>query len=217
MLSSGYCARASSIPFPQVCFRRLRGVTTRRVALTNRLRLSRACSRRCRSFHTAWLHNRGHCGTQAMSMMRSKPPRKLWIFLVAARSTSQLSVRHTQPPEDEQDARAALDRLAQLSVHGYVSPYQLSLIHLHLGERERALELLQDAYAIRDAWVVWLGVEPQFDPLRGDPIFEGILRDMRHPAIYRKVGEEDGGSQGEAKKVRIAYRADNHSDFDAGA
>ncbi len=87
----------------------------------------------------------------------------------------------------EKDARAALERLAQLSVHGYISPYQLSLIHLHLGERERALELLQDAYAIRDAWVVWLGVEPQFDPLRGDPIFEGILRDLRHPAIYRKA------------------------------
>src|SRR5215210_2165163 len=87
----------------------------------------------------------------------------------------------------EKDARAALERLAQLSVHGYISPYQLSLIHLHLGEHERALELLQDAYAIRDAWVVWLGVEPQFDPLRGDPIFEGILRDLRHPAIRRKV------------------------------
>jgi serine/threonine protein kinase/tetratricopeptide (TPR) repeat protein len=87
----------------------------------------------------------------------------------------------------EKDARAALDRLTQLSVHGYVSPYQLSLIHLHLGERERALQLLQDAYAIRDAWVVWMGVEPQFDPLRGDPIFEGILRDLRHPAMYRKA------------------------------
>jgi eukaryotic-like serine/threonine-protein kinase len=90
----------------------------------------------------------------------------------------------------EKDARAVLDRLAQLSVHGYVSPYQLSLIHLHLGERERALELLQDAYAIRDAWVVWLGVEPQFDPLRGDPIFEGILRDLRHPALYRRIQKQ---------------------------
>jgi serine/threonine-protein kinase len=87
----------------------------------------------------------------------------------------------------EKDARAVLDRLAQLSVHGYVSPYQLSLIHIHLGERARALELLQDAHSIRDAWVVWLGVEPQFDPLRGDPLFEGILRDLRHPALYRKT------------------------------
>jgi tetratricopeptide (TPR) repeat protein len=93
-----------------------------------------------------------------------------------------------------------LDRLAQLSVHGYVSPYQLSLIHLHLGERERALELLQDAYAIRDAWVVWLGVEPQFDPLRGDPIFEGILRDLRHPALYRRIKKQTAAAAREKRR-----------------
>jgi eukaryotic-like serine/threonine-protein kinase len=100
----------------------------------------------------------------------------------------------------QKDARAALDRLAQLSVHGYVSPYQLSLIHLLLGERERALELLQDAYAIRDAWVVWLGVEPQFDPLRGDPIFEGILRDLRHPALYRRIKKQTAAAAREKRR-----------------
>jgi eukaryotic-like serine/threonine-protein kinase len=89
----------------------------------------------------------------------------------------------------EADARKVLDRLAQLSVHGYVSPYQLSLIHLHLGERERALQLLLEAHTIRDAWVVWLGVEPQFDPLRGEPAFEAILRDLRHPAMHRKTAK----------------------------
>ncbi len=84
------------------------------------------------------------------------------------------------------EARAVLDRLAQLSGHGHVSPYHLAMIHLHLGDRERALQLLLDAYAMRDAWVVWLGVEPQWDPLRGEPVFEGILRDLRHPALYRR-------------------------------
>src|SRR6185369_216387 len=72
----------------------------------------------------------------------------------------------------EADARAVLDRLGQLSVHGYVSPYQLSMIYLHLGDRERALQLVQEAHAIRDGWCVWLGVEPQFDPLRGEPAFD---------------------------------------------
>jgi len=90
----------------------------------------------------------------------------------------------------QQDARGVLERLAQLSVHGFVSPYQLALIHLHLGERERALELLLEAYAIKDAWVVWLGVEPQWDPLRGEPAFDGILRDLRHPAMYRKAARK---------------------------
>src|ERR1041385_8624707 len=103
----------------------------------------------------------------------------------------------------ESDARAVLDQLAQLAVHGHVSPYQLSLIHLHLGEREQALQLLLDAYAIRDAWVVVLGVEPQFDPLRGEPAFEGILRDLRHPAMYRKLAKQAAASStGRRKKAR---------------
>ena len=86
-----------------------------------------------------------------------------------------------------QQARAVLEQLEQMMVHGYVSPYQLALIHLHLGERERALELLQKARHIKDAWVVWLGVEPQWDSLRGEPGFENILRELRHPAIGRKL------------------------------
>ncbi|HEX7330054.1 MAG TPA: protein kinase [Pyrinomonadaceae bacterium] len=87
----------------------------------------------------------------------------------------------------QKEARTVLERLMQVSVHSYVSPYHLALLHLHLGERERALELLVNAHAIKDAWIVWLGVEPQWDPLRGEPMFEGILRDLRHPSLYRKA------------------------------
>jgi len=100
----------------------------------------------------------------------------------------------------QKEAHATLERLAQMSVHSYVSPFHLSLIHLHLGERERALELLLEAYAIKDAWVVWLGVEPQFDPLRGEPAFEGILRDMRHPTMYRKLARKAAASSTERRR-----------------
>ncbi len=105
----------------------------------------------------------------------------------------------------KEEARKVLDRLDQLSVHGYVSPYHLSLIHLHLGERERALQLLLDAHTIRDAWVVWLGVEPQFDPLRGEPAFEAILRDLRHPAMKRKTAKMASAAAA-AKRKRNAER-----------
>ena len=102
------------------------------------------------------------------------------------------------------EAMAVLERLTQMSAHSYVSPYHLALMHLHLGERERALELLLNAHAIRDAWVVWLGVEPQFDPLRGDPAFEGILRDMRHPAVFRRMAKMAAAGISERKKKRAA-------------
>jgi len=102
----------------------------------------------------------------------------------------------------QKEARAVLEQLTQMSVHTYVSPYHLALLHLHLGERERSLELLLTACAIRDAWVVWLAVEPQFDPLRGEPAFEGILRDMRHPAMYRKLARMAAAATGRKKKQR---------------
>src|SRR5688572_29242051 len=84
------------------------------------------------------------------------------------------------------EARKVLEQLEQAGAHSYVSPYHCAMIHLHLGDRERALELLLDAYTIKDAWLVWLGVEPQWDPLRGEPVFDQILRDMRHPTLGRK-------------------------------
>ncbi len=84
------------------------------------------------------------------------------------------------------DARAALDRLAEMSAHSYVSPYQRALIYLHLGDRDEALKQLQEAYEVKDAWIVWMGVEPQLDPLRGEPAYEEILRKLRHPILNLK-------------------------------
>ncbi|HEX3187107.1 MAG TPA: protein kinase [Pyrinomonadaceae bacterium] len=84
------------------------------------------------------------------------------------------------------DAQRVLDQLEQAAAHSYVSPYHRAMIHLHLGDRERALQLLLEAYTIKDAWLVWMGVEPQWDPLRGEPLFDQILRDLRHPTLDRK-------------------------------
>lgn len=80
------------------------------------------------------------------------------------------------------DARAVLKRLQEMSERAYVSPYHRSLIHLHLGERDVALALLKEAYEIGDGWLAWIGVEPQFDRLRGTAIFEELLSRTRNPA-----------------------------------
>jgi serine/threonine protein kinase/tetratricopeptide (TPR) repeat protein len=79
------------------------------------------------------------------------------------------------------DARAVLDKLTELSAHSYVSPYHRAIVHVHLGEHEAALTLLREAYAINDGWLVWLGVEPQFDPLRDEPAFAELLAKTRNP------------------------------------
>jgi TolB-like protein len=75
----------------------------------------------------------------------------------------------------ERDARQLLARLDDLSRKRYVSAYHVALIHCALGEMERALEWLEKTYRERDAWLIWINVEPQLDPLRSDPRFRNLL------------------------------------------
>ncbi len=79
------------------------------------------------------------------------------------------------------DARVVLDKLSEMSPHSYVSPYHRAIIYVHLNEHEAALTLLREAYAVNDGWLVWLGVEPQFDPLREEPAFAELLAKTRNP------------------------------------
>jgi eukaryotic-like serine/threonine-protein kinase len=101
------------------------------------------------------------------------------FFLAALGGAYAAAGRHS-------DARAALNRLQEMSERSYVSPYHRGLLHLLLGERERALGLLQEAHKLNDGWLVWLGVEPQWDPLRGEPRFEELLKQTRNPASGSK-------------------------------
>lgn len=79
------------------------------------------------------------------------------------------------------DARAALMRLREMSATGYVSPYHRALIHVQLGEREQAIDLLVEACSVNEGWLAWLGVEPQFDSLRSEAAFKEVLTKTRNP------------------------------------
>src|SRR2546421_8672025 len=50
------------------------------------------------------------------------------------------------------------------------------MVHLALGENEKAIDDLERAYRERaDPFIVCLKVEPLLDPLRGDPRFERLV------------------------------------------
>jgi tetratricopeptide (TPR) repeat protein len=81
------------------------------------------------------------------------------------------------------EARAALERLNEMSATGYVSPYHRALIHVGLGERKQALDLLAEACSIKEGWLAWLAVEPRLDSLRAEPQFAEILTKTKNPAV----------------------------------
>ena len=78
------------------------------------------------------------------------------------------------------EALAILKQLRELresSKQRYISPYNLALIHIGLGQKTEAIQLLEETYEERDGYnIAFLKVEPMLDPLRGDPRFEALAQ-----------------------------------------
>jgi TolB-like protein/Tfp pilus assembly protein PilF len=79
------------------------------------------------------------------------------------------------------EARKVFDDMRSLSQKKYVSPYFFAFSHISLGEYEEALPYLQQASRDRDYNIRGLKVNPVFDPVRSDPRFQAILREMNFP------------------------------------
>jgi TolB-like protein/DNA-binding winged helix-turn-helix (wHTH) protein len=56
---------------------------------------------------------------------------------------------------------------------------QIARCYMHLGKREEALKALEKGYQVRDPYLIfWLPVFEEFDPLRSDPRFQGVLQGL---------------------------------------
>jgi TolB-like protein/Tfp pilus assembly protein PilF len=82
---------------------------------------------------------------------------------------------------ERDEARALTARLASNAPGVYVPRYHLAIAHTGLGDRDAAFALLATACADREPAVVNLKVEPRFDPLRRDPRYGALLRQLRLP------------------------------------
>jgi adenylate cyclase len=73
-------------------------------------------------------------------------------------------------------AISALSRLTAMAKRRYVDAYLVALVHLGLGDREKAFAELERAYAQRSSSMPWLKIEPKFDSVRSDPRYIDLLR-----------------------------------------
>jgi hypothetical protein len=69
-----------------------------------------------------------------------------------------------------------LAQLEQLSKQRYVAPFEVAVIYVGLGDKEKTFEWLEKAYQDHSPWLIWLKVDPRFESLHGDPRY-GHLRD----------------------------------------
>ena len=78
-----------------------------------------------------------------------------------------------------QQAGAMLGRLTASSGRRWLDPINVSWVYVGLGDRDRALEWLRKGARERSPGLVFLKVDPFFDPLRSDPRFKALLRQLR--------------------------------------
>ena len=85
---------------------------------------------------------------------------------------------------DRKSARTILNQLQDGKT--YVSPGELAVLYVALGEREQAFAALERGFAARDVQLQYLAVDPAFDSLRDDPRFTDLVRRVGLPVIsYR--------------------------------
>jgi len=77
------------------------------------------------------------------------------------------------------DALRTLDRLLDLSKRTQVSKYSIATVYAALGDKDQAFARLNQAYEEHSFLLGFLKVDPELDPLRSDPRFQGLLQRMK--------------------------------------
>jgi tetratricopeptide (TPR) repeat protein len=77
------------------------------------------------------------------------------------------------------DAEALLSKLK--SAQGDADAYQYAAIYAQWGDRLKALEWLETALRLRDPGLIFVKADPLLDPLRKEPRFQAIERELKFP------------------------------------
>jgi TolB-like protein len=100
------------------------------------------------------------------SLLEAKPEILAWLGHAYALSGNRA------------EAQKLLEKIEDDSKLKYVSPYWMAIINLGLNEDDETFEWLQKACDERNAWLVYLNVNPLFDRIRTDRRFEQLLEQL---------------------------------------
>ena len=79
-----------------------------------------------------------------------------------------------------EEARQALTALDELEKHRYVDVFWRALLYLGLGDKDRALQFLEQSYANNEGYEIGLiKVDPMLDSLRAEPRFQALVKKVR--------------------------------------
>jgi TolB-like protein/tetratricopeptide (TPR) repeat protein len=76
-----------------------------------------------------------------------------------------------------EEARQALTALDEMEKHRYVDFFWRALLYLSLGDKDRALQFLEQSYENREGYEIGLiKVDPMLDSLRAEPRFQALVK-----------------------------------------
>ena len=91
-------------------------------------------------------------------------------------------------------AREKLEKLNRIAEERYVSPYQLALVYCYLKDKQAALDNLEKAFELNEAWLNWANVEPVFDLVKDESRFQNIIANIKS-AIYQSPDTDPGKTE----------------------
>jgi tetratricopeptide (TPR) repeat protein len=93
----------------------------------------------------------------------------------AVRSYDVMIVLALAALDRREEAEEIMTRLENESRQQYVRSEYLAMGHAALGNMDSAFESLERAYQARSAGLIYLHLDPGYDPLRADPRYADIL------------------------------------------
>jgi serine/threonine-protein kinase len=76
------------------------------------------------------------------------------------------------------EAKGIVRTLEEARANGYVPPALLARVYASLGDVERALASLQEAKAEHAFSLLFLAIDPDYEPLRSDPRFRALVEEL---------------------------------------
>jgi len=77
-----------------------------------------------------------------------------------------------------EQARRIMDDLERRSTNEHVPTGALLLAYIAVGDKARAIDMLERGYAERDNYEIWIDADPLMDSLRNEPRYLAVCRQV---------------------------------------
>jgi tetratricopeptide (TPR) repeat protein len=77
-----------------------------------------------------------------------------------------------------EQAQSIVEDLERRAKTGYVPPGALLLAYIAVGDKQRAIDMLERGYRERDNYEIWIDASPLMDSLRDEPRYQALCRQV---------------------------------------